>query len=156
MSPEAELAELTSAMLATADRVIAVVRELGGGEGGGGEGEEGERGGNGELWEVNSTDEYMQTMSPLQFGTSIFFSSNIMIKILKQIPMSLWRKMRVGNSVSWFHSTTRIVSSLVTPHRTARGEPGDWPRRCRLWPPPSLSPPPPLSLSGVTRTDLTS
>ena len=73
MSPEAELAELTSAMLATADRVIAVVSELGGGEGGGGGGEEGEKGGNGDLWEVNSTDEYMQTMSPLQFGRSNFF-----------------------------------------------------------------------------------
>ena len=53
------MVELTSAMLATAERVMSTAAELGGGE----EGEGGRE-------ETNSTDEYMQTMSPLQFGWS--------------------------------------------------------------------------------------
>ena len=63
MSPEAELAELMSAMLATSERVVAAVSDLGGG----GEvkgGDEGEI-----TLDNNTTDQYyMQTMRPLQFG----------------------------------------------------------------------------------------
>ena len=56
------MVELTSAMLATAERVMSTAAELGGGE-------EGE-GGREETNSTDSTDEYMQTMSPLQFGWS--------------------------------------------------------------------------------------
>ena len=68
LSAEEELTELTSAMLVTAESVLFAVSELG--EGGGGE--EGE-GGGGEATEV---DEYMRTMSSLQFGKSSLFSHN--------------------------------------------------------------------------------
>ena len=64
-SPEAELAELTSAMLATAERVIAAVSQAGG------EKAEGEGEGDGVSQETSSADDkYIETMRQLQFGVS--------------------------------------------------------------------------------------
>ena len=145
---EAELSELISAMLATAERITSVTTEA---RGGGAEGE-----GEHDPCHQLSNDVYMETMKSLQFGQPLsliclldclhVLCCCLHICCCLQILISSLKRMRRADFIFSFHSTTRVVSSPAQLLCMVLPEPGGWPRRCLLWLPPSLSPPPPPSL----------
>jgi baculoviral IAP repeat-containing protein 6 len=106
ISPEADVVELTSAMLATAERVMSTAAELGGGE-------EGE-GGREETNSTDSTDEYMQTMSPLQFDTFQIVEEDENGKLSVLVPFHYENRLKPSQSSTYGPARARRLAQEVS------------------------------------------